>query len=338
MFESIDQSAFGQFVAALWQRQGWQTQIKDDDGRTFVALQRPETGEEGLVWAIADGEVGGQQVQQFRSLCNEYEVQEGAIVTVGQFSDHAEKVAKGTGVELLDGEGIETILQRKELTGLAEEYAGGGGGGSSGGGRSGDSPLDRVTELGERAGTLGERVTEIASGVPLVAVVAVVAVVGVGLLVGPSIPFLGGGGDAISANSTAPADANASLQVVWNAKVTDSIDMNESDELVYPAPEGEQLVLVRMAINNTGNDSVPLEQTAFQLRANGTTYANETLADHEGFLNLPVEPDTVVPVWTVFAIPEGESATLVYDQNATQATVAVEFTRDSELAVNESRL
>ncbi|WP_135830173.1 restriction endonuclease [Halorussus halobius] len=325
MFESIDRSAFGQFVAELWQRQGWQTQIKDDDGRIFVALQRPETGEEGLVWAIADGEVGGQQVQQFRSLCDEYDVGEGAIVTAGTFSEHAEKVAQGTGVELLDGEGIERVLQRKELTGLAEQYGGDGGGGGSDG-----SPLDAATDLASRA-------AEATSDVPLVAVVVVVALVGAGVLFGPSVPFLGGG-DAISAESTAPEGANASLHVTWNAKVTDSIDMNESDDLVYPAPEGQQLVLVRMAINNTGNGSVPLKQTAFKLRANGTTHANQTLARHAGFLNLPIGPGETVPVWTVFAIPEGESATLVYDQNVTRATVEVEFVRNSDLSVNESQL
>ncbi|WP_115863014.1 restriction endonuclease [Halorussus litoreus] len=340
MSQEMDRAEFGQFVAALWKRQGWQTQIKRDDGRIFVAVQRPETGEEGLLWAVADGEIGGQQVQQFQSLCDEYGVGERAIVTGGVVSDHAEKVAKGTGVELLDGEGIETVLERKGLTDLAKQYRGGGGGGGSGGSGSRGGASDGDSEgsaLAPVRSILG-RASGLVSGVPVVAVVVVVALLGAGVLWGPPIPFLDGGGDGLSANSTAPADANASLHVTWNAKTTDAIDPNRSDGTAYLAPEGEQFVLVRMTVNNTGNGTVPLEQSAFQFRSNGTTYANETLADHDVFIGFPIGPGETFPVWTVFAIPEGESGELVYDQNATEMSVAVEFERDTALPVNETEM
>lgn len=330
MFESMDQSEFGQFVAALWERQGWQTQVKRDDGRVFVAIQRPETGEEGLLWAVADGEVGGKQVQQFQSLCQQHEIREGAIVAAGTVSDHARKVANGTGIELLDSEKIATILKQKGLTDLAKQYAGGESGASEDESEAVGAALDRVKAVGQRAAAL-------ASGVPVVAVVVVIALIGAGVLFGPSIPFLGGGGDGISATSTSPEGANASLQVTWNAEMTDRIDPNESDGMAYRAPEGKQFVVVVMSINNTGQEMVPLEQTAFQYRANGTTYRNETLAEHDGFLGFSLGPGQNIPVWTVFTVPEGESGTLFYEQNVTDVTVAVEFERDSSMAVNVSQ-
>ena len=335
MLQGMDQAAFGQFVAGLWERQGWQTQLKRDDGKVFVGVHRPETGEEGLLWAIpaAEGEVGGQQVQQFDSLCRDQGIEESAIVSAGPMSDHAEKVAAGTGVELLDGDGVEDFLKRRGLTDLAAEHGGESGeSGASdgddsrnGSGSDGDSPLDRLGAVGEHAGALADRVGT--KGV-VVAAVLVVALMATGVLGVPSIPFLGGD---VSAASSTPENATASLHVTWNAKVTDTIDPNESDDLAYRAPEGQQFVVVRMSINNTGDAKVPLKQTAFRLEANGTTYANESLADHDGFFDFPIGPGENYAVWTVFTVPDGSSGTLVYDQNATDVAVAVEFERDSEL-------
>jgi len=338
----MDQSEFGQFVAALWERQGWQTQVKNDDGKTFVAVQRPSTGEEGLLWAIPDGEVGGQQVQQFAKLCQQYEVSESAIVTAGTVSDHAEKVSQGSGVELLDGEGVARILKQKEWTDLADEYGDGGdaGGEASGGSDDGDAPLDQLRAVGDRigaklSGALGDASVPVK---PALAVVVVVALLAAGLLSGVSIPLLGGGGDGpVSAESVSPDNSATTLSVTWNARVTDTIDPNESDGKAYPAPRGKQFVLVRMAINNSGEAKTQLKKSAFKFRTDDRTYGQQSLADHEGFIDFPISPDQRYSGWLVFAVPDGASGTLVYDQNATGTPVTVEFTRDSDLDVSVSR-
>ncbi|PSQ47137.1 hypothetical protein BRD15_07585 [Halobacteriales archaeon SW_6_65_15] len=313
MLQGMNQSEFGQFVAALWEQQGWQTQVKRDDGRVFVAVQRPETGEEGLIWAIPDeGEVGGKQVQQFRSLCDDYDVNEGAIVTGGTVSDHAEKVA-----ELALGENVPVIL---DVSGYLDE----GGAGTD----SDDSPLDQVRDLAAGAASL-------ASGKLGVAAVVVVALLATGLLFGSSISFVGGsGGGPISAESVSPDNSTTSLHVDWNAKVNDTIDPNESDDQAYYAPEGKEFVIVRMSINNTGNESAELKQAAFKLRTEERTYGYQLLADHDGFLDFPISPGQHYVGWTVFTVPEGTTGTLVYDQNETLVTVAVEFERDQGLPVN----
>jgi len=338
MLQEMDQSEFGQFVAALWDQQGWQTQVKTDDGRTFVAVQRPATGDEGLLWAVpaAEGQVGGKQVQQFVTLCEEYGVDEAAIVSAGPASDHAEKAADGTQIRLLDGEGVMTFLKRREMTDLLEAHAGGGGGSDAGGGSDGESPVERVQALAE--GGVG-RAADLAGAVGsrgiAVAVVVAVALAAAGALGGPSIPFVGGGGGDIAAESVSPEGANASLHVAWNAEMTDAIDPNESDELAYRAPDGTQFVVVRMSINNTGETRAPLTQAAFRFRTNGTTYDNRTFADHDGFVDFPMGPGENRVVWTAFAVPaESSGGTLVYDQNATDATVAVEFERDAAISTN----
>lgn len=351
MLQGMDQSEFGQFVAALWERQGWQTQVKRNDGRVFVAVQRPETGEEGLLWAIpGDAEVAGKQVQQFASLCQQYDVEEVAIVTAGSVSDHAEKVAKGTGIELLDGEGVAAILKRKGWTDLVDQYGSrneeGDDGGSGQGDERDDSPLGQVSAVlepvVERASTLVSNVVGDSdasiSWTPVIVAVLVVGLLGAGFLYGPSIPFIGGGGGGpISAASATPTNSTTTLEVDWNAKVIDSIDPNETDGKAYYPPEGEQFVLVRMSINNTGEQKVSLKQSAFKLQTEERTYAFQPLADHDGFLDFPISPGQHYVGWTVFTVPKGTTGTLIYDQNATAEPVAVSFSYDSGLPVDVSQ-
>jgi hypothetical protein len=333
----MDQSEFGQFVAALWERQGWQTQVKSDDGRTFVAVQRPNGGEEGLLWAIPDGEVGGQQVQEFAKLCQRYEVPESAIVTAGTLSAHAEKVSQGSDVDLLDGEGVARVLKRKEWTDLAEQYGGGDGGDDTASDDAdGDSPLDRLQAVGGRVGT---KLSGALGGAsvptkPAIAVVVVVAILGVGVLSGVSVPFLGGASGPVSAESIAPENSTSTLSVSWNARVTDTIDPDASDDKAYYAPPGEQFVLVRMEFENTGEGEVNLTKRSFEFRTDERTYSHQPLNDHEGFLGFVMSPGNQYSGWMVFAVPEGSTGTLVYDQTVTADSVTVEFTRDSSLSVN----
>ncbi|NHN59888.1 MULTISPECIES: restriction endonuclease [Halorussus] len=342
MLQGLDESEFGQFVAALWERQGWQTQVKRDDGRVFVAVQRPSTGEEGLLWALAgDGEVGGQQVQQFAKLCQQYEVGESAIVTAGEISDHAEKVSEGTGVDLLGSEGIATILERKGWTDLAEQYGGDGDADASdeSDGEGGNSPVDRVRAVGARAkATVGGALGGSVPTKPVLAVVVVAAVLAAGVLAGVPLPFLGGGGGPVSAENVSPPNSTSTLRVSWNAKAVDEIDPNRTDERAYYPPAGEQFVLVAMRVNNTGEGTVPVKQAGFELRVDGETYSHQPLRDHDGFMDFSMSPGTYYAGWTVFSVPEGAAGTLTYDHNVSDTPVAVEFVHDSDIAVNETQL
>jgi hypothetical protein len=58
------------------------------------------------------------------------------------------------------------------------------------------------------------------------------------------------------------------------------------------------------------------------------------LNDHEGLLGFEMSPGTRYAGWMVFAVPEGTTGMLVYDQNVTGESVTVEFEHDSDIAVN----
>ncbi|WP_158056148.1 restriction endonuclease [Halorussus halophilus] len=353
MLQSMDKTAFGQFVAALWDQQGWQTQLKQDDGKCFVAVQRPQTGEEGLLWAVpaSAGEVGGQQVQQFASLCQNYGVEESAIVAAGSFSQHAEKVAQGSNVDMLDGDTVQTLVEKQGLTDLLKKHAGESGGtdsGSSGDGDTsgdGDSPLAKVRATAQGvAGKVGglaggdSGVSLPVSGTAGIAVVLVVALLAAGVLFGPSLPFLGGGGDAPIATAATPTDENATtLYAGWNAERVDSIDPNESDDRAYYPPKGEQFVVVQFNFTNEGESDVPLNASSFKLRTENRTYGHQPLAGQRLFAGFTLGPgERYLDNALVFSIPKGADATLVYDSNVTGTPVNVEFERDTSLPTNVS--
>ena len=343
MLQGMDPSEFGQFVATLWEQQGWETKVKRDGDKTFVAAQRPKTGEEGLLWAIPAGEdeVGGKQVQQFAKLCQQHEVEESAIVTAGAVSQHARKAASSTGIELLDGDGVATFVRQRDLGDLVRKFGGDGGSGSSdgsaNGGQNGGSPLASILGVVEAVGARASRLvggTSPVSGKAVVALVVVLAVVATGVLYGPSLslPFLGDGGGEDGPLSTEPApNGSVALHVGWNAKVVDTIDPNESDDSAFYAPEGEQFVLVRLNVTNVGEEEVPVKQAGFKLRAENTTYGYQPLAGADGFMDHPMPPGRNYKGWTVFTVPKGTTGTLVYRANA---TVGVEFERESDLPVN----
>jgi hypothetical protein len=194
-----------------------------------------------------------------------------------------------------------------------------------------------VRALGQRASSLVSGAVGDVSvpGKPVLAVVLLVALVGAGVLGGPPIPFLGGGdGPPIEAESAAPENSTTTLSVGWNARVTDEIDPNESDEKSYRAPRGEQFVLVQMTFNNTGEGNVNLTKRSFEFRTDERTYSHQPLNDHEGLLGFEMSPGTRYAGWMVFAVPEGTTGMLVYDQNVTGESVTVEFEHDSNIAVN----
>jgi hypothetical protein len=162
----------------------------------------------------------------------------------------------------------------------------------------------------------------------LLAVVLVVAFA-LGATVGPAVGLGGGGllasggdgGPEVSAVSTA-GGANATAEVRWNARATDSITVNGT---TYDAPEGQTFVLVRMNVTNGGSEPVQLEQSALAADVAGTRYGHQPLDGVTGFPSAGLfAPGDSREVWTVFAVPaEAGSVTVVLDGEA-----KVRFVRD----------
>ena len=326
MIREMDESDFAAFVADIWEQQGWNTQVTEKSGKAFVALQRD--GAEGLIWATTGtgDDVSGKALQQFVQIAKEYGLDEGAVVTGGQFSDDAEQIADQAGIDLVDGEKLRTIVEARELHDLVEKHGDGSGGGSGGDGDDdGAGLLDRlpVDDLPD--------VPAKAVGGVVVAILAVVAAV----VVGPTI--LGTGGNVqeesfnVTATSSVSGNETKALDVTWNAKTTAELEPEKN--VVYRAREGQQFVVVQLNVTNTGEENIGLRQEGFRLRANGTVHGHQPLTNASGFEVGVLKPGKAMSTWTVFSVDEGvTNATLVAEEGV-YGDVAVRFQRDADLEV-----
>jgi len=161
--------------------------------------------------------------------------------------------------------------------------------------------------------------------------IALLVAFALGATVGPAVGLGGGGpvagGDAgpdVAAVSTA-GGANATAEVRWNARATDSITVNGT---TYDAPDGQTFLLVRMNVTNGGEEPMQFEQSALAADVAGTRYGHQPLDGVTGFPSAGLfAPGDSRDVWTVFAVPaEAESVTIVLDGEA-----KVRFVRDGNV-------
>ncbi|WP_227353706.1 restriction endonuclease [Haladaptatus salinisoli] len=323
MIRQMEQSKFARFVAALWQKQGWQTQVTTKSGKSFVALQRG--GAEGLIWARpgAGEGVSGKALQQFVMLCKQYGVDDGAVVTPGMFTDDARKIAEGAGVQLVDGEKLRTIVEARELHDLVDRYA-----------ADGEDDEDESDDAEDGGLSL-----PIPASVPPKAVAGVVvAVLAVVLAVVVAPTILGTGSKVeesdwnVTAASTTPDNVTRALDVRWNAERVSEIDPESDDAGVYRPREGERFLLVSMNVTNAGADSVGLRQRDFVLRSNGTLRGHQPLVNASGFNSTVLEEGESVTVWTVFSVDaDATNATIAVSEAARHGGLRVRFVRDESL-------
>lgn len=194
-----------------------------------------------------------------------------------------------------------------------------------------DDPAPASTDpdgLGIVAGLYRACTRPVPAGV--IAITLLVAFV-LGAVVAPAVGLggaIGGGpvgGDAgpeVSAVSTA-GGSNATVDVRWNARATDSITANET---TYDAPEGQTFLLVRMNVTNGADEPTQFAESALAADVAGTRYAHQPLDGATGFPSAGLfEPGETRAVWTVFAVPDdAESVTIILDGES-----KVRFVRDS---------
>ena len=189
--------------------------------------------------------------------------------------------------------------------------AGGGGSNDSSGDGTGAADAGRLGALSSRLGGLSARSVP-AVVLPLVLVVAFVlgATVGPAVGLGGLLASGGDGGTDVSAVST--AGANASVDVRWNAKTTESLTVNGT---TYDAPANQTFLLVRMNVTNRDAEPTQFGQSALVVDVAGDRYGHQPLDGVTGFPSAGLyEPGESREVWTVFAIPsDGTSATLLAD-------------------------
>ena len=364
--QDLDESTFPDFVADLWERKGWTTERRSVDGESYVAAVKPEAGERGLIWAKSGStgaRVDGEGVVTFAKFCKENGVDDAAILTLGAFTEDGETAAEKFGIDLLDGEGLATVVERHDLDDLVAEHAV-----ADDSKESNDDGL-----LAPLAGVLAglddalqfealESPSELVAGIRKqiddrdievprqvgVATVVVVALLVAGIVVGPSFvglgslnPLAGGDGDAgpasmeVSAGPVQPSEAATSLYVEFNATSRTTIDVNPEDDQVHVAPNGTRFVVVGLSVVNTGDEAVELPPAAFTLSANGTTYNYQPLEGTNGYWEANLAAGDSYEGWTVFVVPEdAPSGTLGIDQRTVRGGVAVQFAPNPSMTVN----
>ncbi len=326
----MDQSGFAKFVAALWEKQGWRTQTTTKSGKSFVVLQRE--GAEGLIWARpATGEgVSGKALQQFVMLCQQYSVDEGAVVTAGTFTEDAEKIATQAGVQLVDGEKLRTIVEARELHDLVSRYA------DVDDEADSEALADDADDSDDSEDGFSLPISTSVPPKAIAGVVVAIAAIVLAVVVAPML--LGTGGKVaetgwnVTAASTTPDNVTSALYVQWNAKRVSKLDPESGDDGVYRPRDGNQFLLVTMNVTNDGADSVGLRPRDFVLRSNGTLHGHQPLVNASGFDPNVLEAGESVTVWMVFSIDaDATEATIVVSEPA-RHVVRVQFVRNEELS------
>jgi len=163
-------------------------------------------------------------------------------------------------------------------------------------------------------------------------VITLLVAFALGAVVAPAVGVAGTGGmiggDAgpeVSAVSTA-GDDNATVDVRWNARATESITVNGTS---YGAPEGQTFLLVRMNVTNGAEEPTQLSESALAADVAGTRYGHQPLDGATGFPSAGLfGPGESREVWTVFAVPDDAgSVTIVLDGES-----KVRFVHDGSVA------
>jgi len=175
-----------------------------------------------------------------------------------------------------------------------------------------------------------------------IAVVVLLALAGVGLFfVASSAEGEPPGADVsnvtMSASNADPADPTYKIQSTWSARAQSAVDPDPGSLTQYSADDGEKYLVVRMQIENTGDESIELTPRLWQLETDGVVYDYQGLLG-SGSMDATLRPDATYSGWVIFAIPEDTSeATLLVNQEAYyRENVTVSFENDRSMAINMS--
>jgi hypothetical protein len=126
--QSVDPSAFEQFVADVWDARGWNTRVTRDSadrGVDVIATQQSPFRQKHIIQAKRYSDtnpVGSPEVQQYASLRQQEDADAVIVVTSGRFSKQAESVARDLNVKLVDGDDLYNLISSDELSLITDEY------------------------------------------------------------------------------------------------------------------------------------------------------------------------------------------------------------------------
>lgn len=120
---------FEHFVADLWERQGWNTEVEqqsNDAGVDVRAIKSSPFHQKQLIQAKRYSQsttVGGPDIQQYASLKQqEQAVDSAVIVTTSSFTRPAKKRADDLNVKLVDGDDLVSLIDEFDAHDIVDSY------------------------------------------------------------------------------------------------------------------------------------------------------------------------------------------------------------------------
>lgn len=129
---SLDPTEFERFIAELWERRGWETELttsSGDGGIDVVATKNQPVPEKWLIQAKCYGNgntVGAPEVREYHSLNRTNpDADLTLVVTTSSFTTPAKQTASSLDVKLVDGPQLSQIIEDADAGDLVIDYTSG---------------------------------------------------------------------------------------------------------------------------------------------------------------------------------------------------------------------
>lgn len=133
------------------------------------------------------------------------------------------------------------------------------------------------------------------------------------------------------------SDPVTSLNIRWNAQTQPSVDPDTGDSTAYYAEDGRTFLVVRMQIENTGEEQVELTPRLFRVVFDGVEYSNQQLfgSSSGGLSQVALQPDGEYEGWVVFSIPtEASQGEIIVNQDVLIGQISVSFEHASDMSID----
>jgi hypothetical protein len=129
VLQQMDPYDFEHFIADLWTRMGWQTDVSTasiDKGVDVTARKQQPYEQTTLIQAKRYGPnttVGSPDIQQYASLSQQYNnVDKVVVVTTNEFTSQARELADQLNVKLIDGDDLASLVVEQDALDLVDDY------------------------------------------------------------------------------------------------------------------------------------------------------------------------------------------------------------------------
>jgi hypothetical protein len=128
LVRELESHEFEEFVAALWELQGWTTEVtgqSGDRGTDIIAKISFPISAEMHIQAKRYGKqssVSGPEMQKYGSLTQKSGVDIASVVTSGKFTSQAASLAEEFNIKLVSGEGLDRLIRQLNAEELLIEY------------------------------------------------------------------------------------------------------------------------------------------------------------------------------------------------------------------------